>query len=62
MSTNSSDTLAQTGVLGGRNPIDYTPSDPLALFLVQVCLNGMVDGRGVFDLKRFLHMLNNCLN
>ncbi|CAN6666940.1 K(+)/H(+) antiporter 1 [Trichomonascus vanleenenianus] len=32
---NSTNTLQQTGVLGGRNPIQYSPSDPLTLFLVQ---------------------------
>lgn len=33
--SNSTNILHQTGVLGGRNPIEYSTSDPLALFLVQ---------------------------
>ena len=34
-STASATLLHQTGVLGGRNPIVYSTSDPLTLFLVQ---------------------------
>lgn len=35
MANSTTSTLQQMGVLGGRNPIEYSASDPLTLFIVQ---------------------------
>lgn len=37
-----SSTLEKVGIFGGRNPVEYSASNPLTLFLVQVCVLNVV--------------------